>query len=90
MTINLPDDLEHFIRAEVHQGHFASEDDAIAEAVRLLRLQLARAASPTPTRIEASPDPLLGVMQDAAAELDDIVAEAMGNREHQPWRLTTR
>ena len=32
MTINLPDDLERFIRAEIHSGHFASEEDAIAEA----------------------------------------------------------
>lgn len=37
MTINLPDDLERFIRAEVISGHFASEADAIAEAIRLLR-----------------------------------------------------
>ena len=36
MTINLPDDLERFIRAEVHSGHFASEEDAIATAIRLL------------------------------------------------------
>jgi hypothetical protein len=28
-------------------------------------------------------------MKDAAAELDEIVAEAMTLRERQPWRLST-
>ena len=34
MTINLPKDLESSIRAEVLSGHFASEDDMVAELVR--------------------------------------------------------
>jgi Arc/MetJ-type ribon-helix-helix transcriptional regulator len=37
MIIHLPEDLDNFIRDQVHRGHFASEDDAIAEAVRLLQ-----------------------------------------------------
>jgi putative addiction module CopG family antidote len=37
MTIRLPEDLERFIHAKVQSGQFASEDAAIAEAVRLLR-----------------------------------------------------
>src|SRR5208337_3035392 len=36
MTIHLPTDLENSLRAEVSIGHFASLDDAMAEAVRLL------------------------------------------------------
>ena len=39
MTINLPESLERSILAEVHSGHFASVDDAITEAVRLLLRQ---------------------------------------------------
>jgi hypothetical protein len=39
---------------------------------------------------QAIPDPLLGTMRDAADELDAVVAEAMGNRAHQPWRLSPR
>jgi Arc/MetJ-type ribon-helix-helix transcriptional regulator len=39
MTINLPENLERSILAEVHGGHFASVDEAIAEAVRLLLRQ---------------------------------------------------
>jgi Arc/MetJ-type ribon-helix-helix transcriptional regulator len=34
MTINLPRDLESSVRAEVLSGHFASEDDMVAAAVR--------------------------------------------------------
>jgi Arc/MetJ-type ribon-helix-helix transcriptional regulator len=29
MTINLPEDLQRFIQAEVHSGHFSSEDDGV-------------------------------------------------------------
>jgi putative addiction module CopG family antidote len=81
MTVNLPDDLQRFIQAEVHSGHFASEDDAIAAALRLLRRQLSQAAVP------AAADPLLGAMRDAAAEMDEVLADAMTYRERQLWRL---
>ena len=36
MQINLPANLERSLLIEVQSGHFASLDDAIAEAVRLL------------------------------------------------------
>ena len=39
MTIQLPEDLERFVQAEVSMGHFASEEEAITQAVRLLRQQ---------------------------------------------------
>ena len=93
MTIHLPDDLEHFLRAEVLSGHFASEEDAIAEAVRLLRRQLSQGTLPTSaagqhTAAKTS-DPVLGAMRDAADEMDEMVAEAMRHREQQPWRLSS-
>jgi Arc/MetJ-type ribon-helix-helix transcriptional regulator len=37
MTIHLPEDLERYVQAEVSLGHFASEEEAITQAVRLLR-----------------------------------------------------
>ena len=37
MTIHLPEDLQRYIQATVLNGRFASEDEAIAEAVRLLK-----------------------------------------------------
>src|SRR5438445_11276108 len=86
MTINLPGDLERFIQAEVRNGHFASEEDAIATAIRLLRQQVGQPAPSSPTAAPA-PDPVLGAMRDAADEMDEIVAEAMKCREQQPWRL---
>jgi antitoxin ParD1/3/4 len=37
MIARLPVDLERFVQAAVQSGRFASSDEAIAEAVRLLR-----------------------------------------------------
>src|SRR5438445_403514 len=37
MTIHLPEDLERYVQMKVRSGRFASEDEAIGEAVRLLR-----------------------------------------------------
>jgi Arc/MetJ-type ribon-helix-helix transcriptional regulator len=88
MTIRLPDDLERFIRGEVECGHFATEDDAIAEAVRLLRLQKSQSATTLPATNRS--DPVLGALRDAADEVDEVVAEAMSHREQQPWRLAPR
>jgi Arc/MetJ-type ribon-helix-helix transcriptional regulator len=36
MTINLPEDLESSVQAAVRSGRYASLDDAIIQAVRLL------------------------------------------------------
>jgi antitoxin ParD1/3/4 len=37
MNTQLPRDLEQFVQAKVQSGRFTSSDEAIAEAVRLLR-----------------------------------------------------
>ena len=37
MMIHLPEDLESYLQSEVQKGRFASTDEAISEAVRLLR-----------------------------------------------------
>ena len=37
MTTHLPADLEQFVKAKVKSGRFTSSDEAITEAVRLLR-----------------------------------------------------
>ena len=82
MTIHLPQDLESSLRAEVSSGHFASLDDAIAEAVRLLL------RDHKPSQSAASPDAGLGsigAMRDDADELDEIVADAYRKRQ-EPWR----
>jgi Arc/MetJ-type ribon-helix-helix transcriptional regulator len=77
MTITLPEDLERFIRAEVHSGHFACEEDAIVEAIRLLRRQLSQAASPTPatgapTRVRENLAATIGAIQNVVDEPADL------------------
>ena len=37
MIRHLPEDLERYVRSKVESGRFASEDEAITAAVRLLR-----------------------------------------------------
>lgn len=83
MTIHLPTDLETSIEAVVQSGRFATVDDAMAEAARLL-LRTITQEQPKP-RPSALP-PLLGSMRDAADELDEIVADAMKRRQQGPWR----
>jgi putative addiction module CopG family antidote len=39
MNTHLPEDLERFVHAKVQSGRFASADEAITAAVRLLRKQ---------------------------------------------------
>lgn len=88
MTIHLPEDLESSIRAEVHGGQFASVDEAMAEAVRLLLRELKQGhRSAKAADAEARPDPVLGAMREAADELDEIVADAMKRRREEPWRV---
>ena len=81
LTIHLPEDLESSVRSLVQGGRFASEDEAVAEAVRsFLRQQKAPVAQPGLGSI--------GAMRDADDELDAAVEHAMKVREQRPWRLS--
>ena len=86
MTIHLPDDVERDILAQVDNGRFASVDDALAAAARLLLRELDQ----RPTKpVTAANDPGLGsigAMRDAADELDQVVAEAYRRRRQETWR----
>jgi Arc/MetJ-type ribon-helix-helix transcriptional regulator len=87
MTIQLPNDLESSINAAVSSGRFASVNDAMAEAARLLLREIKHLPQATvATNADVTPDPLLGSMSDAADELDEIVANAMKRRREEPWR----
>jgi hypothetical protein len=80
MTLYLPKDVERDILAEVHSGHFASVDDALAEAWRSFRRQ----------RQPVAPIPgpgFIGALRDDAELLDQAVEHAMKVREERPWRL---
>ena len=82
MMIHLPHDLESSIQTAVHNGRFASVDDAMAEAARLLLREISH-AQPEPN---AAGMGSIGAMREAADELDDIVADAMKRRREEPWR----
>ncbi len=88
MTIHLPDELEASVREAVHGGRFASVEDAMAEAARLLLRELAQGqqAKPPGDGNDPGPDPFLGSMRDAADELDQIVADAYRRRREDTWR----
>ena len=88
MTIHLPNDLESRLQAEVQSGRFASVDDAMAEAARLLLGELDRERPPKPPGNANDPgsDSFLGSMRDAADELDEIVADAYRGRREETWR----
>ena len=86
MTIHLPTDLESSIRAAVQSGRFASVDDAMAEAARLLLHTITPEPKPTPATPPSPSDPLLGIWRDAPEEIDEIVAEAMQRRREETWR----
>ena len=87
MTIQLPNDLESSVQAAVHSGRFASVDDAMTEAVRLLLRELHLGDRQTkPPADNSKPDPVIGAMRDAADELDEIVADAMRKRQTDTWR----
>jgi Arc/MetJ-type ribon-helix-helix transcriptional regulator len=86
MTIDLPQDLESSLQAAVHNGHFASVDEAIAQAARLLLRELKLGHLPTPTRDSSQPDPVLGCMRDDVELMDEIVADAYRHRQEDTWR----
>jgi Arc/MetJ-type ribon-helix-helix transcriptional regulator len=80
MTIHLPKEVESSIEAAVHSGHFASVDEAVAEAWRSFQRHR-HTAVPTPGL------GLIGALRDDAELLDQAVEHAMKVREERPWRL---
>ncbi|MGE3820879.1 MAG: hypothetical protein AB7I30_15810 [Isosphaeraceae bacterium] len=82
MTITMPPEGEKSILAAVRSGRFASVDEAMAEAARLLIRELSRKPlAPPPTDAgDESPDPFLGLMRDDAELMDEIVADAYRQR----------
>jgi Arc/MetJ-type ribon-helix-helix transcriptional regulator len=80
MTIHLPEDLESSIRAEVEGGRFASVDEAMAEAARLLlghRPSASSRAAITPDELNRQllADGLISKLPDPSAESDDDHAD---------------
>ncbi len=78
--------LESSIQAVVHSGRFASVDDAMAEAARLLLREINQGPSEPKAAPPVAGMGSIGAMRDAADELDKIVADAMKRRREEPWR----
>jgi Arc/MetJ-type ribon-helix-helix transcriptional regulator len=87
MTIHLPTELESSLRTEVLNGHFATEDDAVAEIVReYFRRKGAGQASTSGVPEANGGLGSIGSMRDDADLLDQAVEYAMQVRETRPWR----
>lgn len=89
MTIQLPQDVERSIEAAVQSGRFASVDDALTEAARMLLRELGYESQQVGSQSNApvsARDPVLGLMQDDADLMDEIVADAYRHRRHESWR----
>jgi Arc/MetJ-type ribon-helix-helix transcriptional regulator len=69
MPIQLPHDLEQFVRTAVARGRFGSENEALVEAVRLLRER-----EPTSSQAPETPagqKPIWEVFQEISATVPD-------------------
>ena len=89
MNIQLPPQIEDSISAAVHGGYFASVEEAMTEAARMLLRDLSQRPTPvaSPVGIDVdTPDPLLGLMRDDTDLMDEIVAEAYRRRREEKPR----
>ncbi len=82
MSIDLPDDLEQFVRDQVRAGHYPTEGDVIRDAVLKLKLKQTQRTGAADSRS----DPVFGAMRGDAEVLDRIVEEAFRAREDPSWR----
>ena len=87
MTIRLPEELEHYIREQVADGQFASADDVLSEAVRLLRDQReSRPAPEAPNAIADRATRQRECLSKLCQKMDSMpsaeVADGLTNRDH--------
>jgi putative addiction module CopG family antidote len=94
MTIQLPDDLERYVQAKVESGRFASEQDAITEAVRLLRLAEERPHSTVEIDASASTPPWRRILSNMEtvpdAVFDRIPADGSAQLDHHIYGTPRR
>lgn len=85
MTFQIPVELEPAIRDAVQGGRFASVDEAMTEAVRLLARELKQEPI-TRAAVVERPDLFTGSMRDHAEEIEEIVTDIYRRREAESWR----
>jgi Arc/MetJ-type ribon-helix-helix transcriptional regulator len=86
MPIYLPHELEISLRAAVDSGRFASVNEAMKEATRLLLRELRLDQPPLPPTDDSHADSVLGCMREDADLMDEIVADAYRHRRDETWR----
>ena len=77
--IHLPPELENSIRAEVLSGHFASEADMVAAAVRDYLRRQQQASPPAASQEPTAPvhKPIWEVFQELSAAVPDEVWDSL-------------
>jgi Arc/MetJ-type ribon-helix-helix transcriptional regulator len=73
MTIHLPENLESSVLEAVHRGQFASIDDAMTQAARLL-LQQCQDAQTAPDGSEKEPQPPAEAVKPIWEEIEELAA----------------
>jgi Arc/MetJ-type ribon-helix-helix transcriptional regulator len=76
MTIHLPESLDFSIRDAVRNGRFASVDDAMAEAARLLLRQLEQGSQSISPSGRAAPAAYKPIWEEIAEITADVPEEA--------------
>ena len=82
MNVHISEEARRFIAAEVASGRYASEDAVIDTALQRMREQ---ECPPTSGRTLDN-DPLWGIFRDEPELIDQIVQDAMRDRQTVPLR----
>jgi Arc/MetJ-type ribon-helix-helix transcriptional regulator len=90
MTVQLPEDLDCYLRDAVRRGRFSSEDQAVAEAVRLLREREA-VGSPSEAALVPAWRRVIETMSDVPDEVfDRIPADSSEQLDHYVYGTPKR
>ena len=81
MDLNLPENLNAFVKAQVRSGRFASEQEVLAEAVRTLQSSLEQADT-----IEAIRQGIADVDAGRTQPLAEVIAEIRRDLNLPPGR----
>lgn len=84
MMFAMPPEVEKSILDAVQSGRFRSVGEAIATA--WTEWNRAQATVPNGRPPDEGADPLMGLWQDYADEIDEIVDEAYRRRREESWR----
>jgi Arc/MetJ-type ribon-helix-helix transcriptional regulator len=76
VEIQLPEELERYVDDQVKAGRFTTKDQVVTEALERFKQ----------ATVPARP-PLLGLFADEPELMDEVVEEAMRDRETRPLRL---